>query len=288
MSQKIYIGAVNTYNSSPLAGCINDGRGMLDLFEKNGWDVGLARVQYNDAMTNDRIRNAWDWVTAGDEKYRLIVESGHGSHRPRTPTAAMPDPTEEFLCPYDIDFKWGAPDLVTDYYIEKSLEKLPDGCKALVFGFCCESGGRTQTTVDDAAAAVIKNPSAKVKYLRNPWEHMEAVKRQPGVPKAFIRAEENVFEDESINYVYFAAARSDQFSYEVSEVLELQGPNDTRIPSSFDVSRKMLCDVLTENPGLSIRKAHKEVVNRIREAYNFPQTPQLWGPKRLLDSDFFS
>jgi hypothetical protein len=277
MSTRMFAGAVNTYASSPLRGCIADAEAIMRLFAKHGgWPVGQARLQFNDQMKNDDVREALDWVTAPGVKRSVMTLSGHGGRRPRA-TPGAKDPTEEFYCPFNIDSIWSSPDLANDAYLEKKFGRIEKGGKNIFFGFMCHSGGASNTQIDDAAAKVMEDPTVRVKYLRGPWDAGMPPLRPIAAPKAFRRAEDNVFVDNDSDYVWFAAARSDQYSYDVSGVDE-----------SFDASRKALEEVVKMQPGASIRTIHRRVVEWIVETYGFDQTPQLWGPDRLLDSDFFS
>jgi hypothetical protein len=275
---RVFAGAVNTYPSSPLRGCIADAEAMLKLFERHGrWPAEGRRLQFNDHMRNADVREAAEWMVADPGVRRsLMILSGHGARRPR-PVSGRADSTEEFYCPHDVDRLWSSPDLANDAFLEGTFARAPRGGKHIYFAFCCHSGGVSNASVDDAAAAVMREPGARPKYLRGPFEEIFARERPEGSPRAFRRAGENVFVDNDCDYVWFAAARSDQYSYEVA------GPD-----GSFDVSRKALETIIAAKPNVTVRQAHRAAVEWIRDTYGFDQTPQVWGPDRLLDSDFFS
>lgn len=275
---RIFAGAVNAYPTSPLRGCIADSQAIVRLFEQHGhWPAGQARFQFNDNMKNADVKEALDWIVGGPGVERtLMVLSGHGARRKRGDVYA-PDDTEEFYCPYDVNDVWTSDGLANDAYFERKFAQAAAGTKNIYFAFCCHSGGVANATLNDAARKNLVGPVDAVvpKYLFGPWDD-EAPAPAP-TPRAFRRAEDNVFVDDDCSYVWFSAARSDQYSYEVTV--------DGKV---FDVSREGLERAVAAKPNASIREIHKLTVDWIAEKYGFDQTPQLWGPSRLLDSDLFS
>lgn len=280
-SVRMFGGAINNYATSPLSGCIADAGAMMNLFTELGkWPSGQARIQVNDQMTNADVKEALEWVTAKEAKLSAMFLSGHGGRRRRA-AGGGGDAFEEFYCPYDVDTAAYGKELANDEWFEQRFADVPKGGKHFYFAFCCHSGGVANAREPGAPvskrAPKIAAPDATPKYLRGDWEGVRADDTQVIAAKAFRRAEDNVFVDNDCDYVWFAAARRDQYSYEVSGV-------DGR----FDVSRKALETILRATPNASVRAVHKQCVEWIRDTYGFDQTPQLWGPERLLDSDFFS
>lgn len=277
--------AVDDYPSSPLAACVKDADRFERLFnEVGGWPVHGAMKRFNEQVVNSIIlpdleEHVRD-INSGFTRRSLYFKSGHGTEIPSPVGSKLL--RSQLYCPHNIDRLWRDPSLVTDADYEHLFDSITDKSgKHIVMMLCCNSGGMLNTYLDDANRSAVRSAAVapRVKYLKTPYEDAYALERnETSQARAYQRVSEAVFEDEDSNYVYWAATRSDTFAYEV----------DSPVYGHGDCSGLFLDHVIRSEPGISVRNAHRRVCEMIRDIYGFDQVPQLWGPKRLLDSDFFS
>jgi hypothetical protein len=273
----------NKYNGSPLSGCYDDAEAVIRLAREKGWE-GPARLHADDQVTNAALRETFKWfvdeVNTGKYTNAIFLVSGHGTS---VPAPGRSDPTRELFCPVDIDYLWQSRELMSDEDYEAMLNTIrPDlagKVKVMFWALCCNSGGLTTSQVDDAAAAVVRDPSVKVRYLRNPWEAQIAEARK-GVEiktKEFRRGSPNLFIDNGSVWAYRSAARSDQYSHELTSPTWGRG----------DVSRLAASALYKDVARISLKTLHEDTQRFIDVNYQFDQCPQLWAPDWMLQEDVF-
>lgn len=275
--------ACNSYPSSPLSQCLEDASQIVKLCRDKGWE-GPARVHTNDQVTNVMLREAANWfvdeVNSGRYTNALFVVSGHGTS---IPAPGRTDPTRELYCPYDIDNLWRSRELMCDDDYEAIFarlnKKLKGKVKVLFEALCCNSGGLTTTQIDDAALAVTKDPTVRVRRLRSPWEAEAASLRKvsPVRTREWRKDQRNRFIDNDSMYAYWAAARSDQYSHELTSPMWGGG----------DVSRLAQTAAYKDKSEITLADLQTSVQQFIDVQYQFDQCPQLWAPEWMLKEDFF-
>lgn len=275
--------ACNKYPSSPLSGCADDAEAVITLARRKGWE-GPARLQMDDQVTNNDIRESLKWfvdeINTGRYTNAIFLLSGHGTS---IPAPGRADPTRELFCPVDIDYLWRSRELMSDEDYEAILNTIrPDlkgKTKVLFWALCCNSGGLATSQIDDAAAVVRKDPTVKVRYLRNPFEEQIAAFRKTVIarPKAFRIDGVNRFVDNNSVWAYLSAARSDQYSHELQSPLWGRG----------DVSRLAVSALYKDHSSVPLGQLQTQVQSFIDTQYQFDQSPQLWAPDWILGGDIF-
>lgn len=281
--------ACNKYPTSPLAGCVEDGARIIEMYREHGWE-GPVRFHKDDQVTNQNLRECMKWfvdeINTGRYTNALFVVSGHGTS---IPAPGRKDPTRELFCPYDIDNLWHSRELMSDEDYESMLNQINPALKGKVkadfWALCCNSGGLVTTQMDDTADVIVADPSTRVRYLRNPWEaEIAEWRRQQSAQdtavaiKAFNHIDLNLFVDDDSVWAYRSAARSNQYSYEINSPTFGKG----------DTSRIAMTENVKAAANAPMRQLHTLNQKFIDVTYQFDQCPQLWAPTWRLDTDIFS
>ena len=142
--KKLLTVAINSYNTAPLRGCINDSNNIKEAFTKQGYDI--VQLVEGDATKQNivtSLTNIGRELKAGDKF--VFHYSGHGSQIP-TNDVAEEDGLTEILCPFDLinaDGSWSN-NYLTDNEIADIFNQYPEGVMIECLLDCCHSGTATR------------------------------------------------------------------------------------------------------------------------------------------------
>jgi metacaspase-1 len=133
------LAGINTYDQSPLQGCVNDVENMRSLLINGcGFSVLSIKTLINESATKERILKELEFMVrnAQEGDHLVFHFSGHGSQVPDTDGDEC-DGMDEILCPYDFD--WSGT-YIKDDELREILQGLADGSTLDVILDSCHSG----------------------------------------------------------------------------------------------------------------------------------------------------
>lgn len=141
MTQKALLVGINTYPSSPLAGCIHDIQDMATfLVEKAGFKEAEIRLLADSRATTPAIRARLNWLlkdlAPGDRI--LFHYSGHGAQVATRDIKGEVDGLDECICP--VDFDWTDPHMIRDKEFHALFARIPAGVHFVWISDSCHSG----------------------------------------------------------------------------------------------------------------------------------------------------
>lgn len=286
MIKKAVLVGINTYQSAPLRGCVNDVVVMHQLLTNQfGFKNENIKVLTDDEATKVNIVNSIKWLTQGVGSGDSIVfhYSGHGSQvavDDFTSTDEI-DGRDEILCPIDLD--WNDP--LRDHEIGAYFKRVPKDCMTLVVLDNCHSGnglrsgcapGEPKTEddwrnrfmappisnvlsnpsviINDDLTFDFPNPSEQPKALRSPFL-VDTVKQGDAILLAGCE------EGQTSADAWIANRYQGAMTYALNAVLAKH---------NYDVTYKQL---ITE-------------VNNYMKRFKFTQVPQLEAKSEFFDKKF--
>ena len=264
MSKKALLIGVNKYQipGADLRGCVNDVKNLKAALTRHfAFPAKNVKTLLDAKATKKNIQAGIERLIgeakAGD--VLLLHFSGHGSNVPDK-NGDEADFRDEIICPTDLDWK----EPLTDDWLRKAFNKLPDGVNLTVIMDCCHSGSVTR---------LLTPPDAKMKerYLPSPWDlvavesgrSLRGKVRDGGRPRASKSVKDVV--DVNICEVLITGCRDTQTSA------------DAYIKGSYNGALTYhLVAAINEKKGkLSYRELHTRTLALLKGKYD--QVPQLEG-----------
>jgi metacaspase-1 len=131
---------INSYDQSPLQGCVNDVENMRKLLtECCRFSVMSIKTLKNEQATKERILKELEFMVKNMQEgdHGVFHFSGHGSQVPAS-DPHEPDFMTEILCPYDFD--WVPKHYITDDEVHDVCTQLNPGATLDIFLDSCHSG----------------------------------------------------------------------------------------------------------------------------------------------------
>ncbi len=275
---------------SRLDGCVNDALLIGEMLKYAGFN--MVRQAHNSTATQDGILRRLDHeiskLKAGD--HFVFWNSSHGYQVRDRDGDELLDNLDEAVCVYDTNPR----NPLTDDKLAKALGKAPDGAKIFFGSDSCHSG----SVCENGPVGIIGSEKGGVSKPKS-WTPPEDIRFRRGEPlinlndyvkgmrpsakpsKELALRRFGMFTEKpaSIKYLFLAACRSDQLSW------------DSRFPQGYHgaLTYNFAMAVMKSwglGKAITYREAFNKAVNGLQRQ-QFHQTPQLDGPDNFKDSPVF-
>lgn len=280
MVKKALLIGVNRYQipGADLRGCVNDVENIKGVLTKfYGFSAGDLTTLKDAEATTKKIKAGISGLLRKSKRgdVLLLHFSGHGSNVPDN-DGDEADQRDEILCPADLDWK----NPLTDDWLRKTFDTLPDGVNLTVIFDCCHSGTATRA---------IAPPDAPIKnrFLPSPWDlvAVESGRALKGKVKVGIGAAKSKTGSKTrgpldvvsakIPEILITGCRSDQTSA------------DAFIKDSYNgaLTYHLVSTLAAKRGKLTYRDLHTGTLDQVRKGM-FTQVPQLEGLAANFDRLF--
>lgn len=276
-------------DAPPLNGCVNDARNIAELLHGSfGFGSSDIRVLLDGQGTRAAFLEGLDWLVgsarAGD--HLVLFTSSHGSHIPDL-DGDEDDQEDEVLIPYDHDWESC---VLADDEIARHIVRLPQGASLVSLWDTCHSG-----TMNDAGRAAqgvrrgMRRPLATDGYREGVTDVVGKYLPQPrGVDLRASMAGRRSMEGAS----KAARARRPPAATAVDTLtLGACKDDETAADASFDgrsagAFTHALLKAVRERPDSTWAEVFERTKREAKRG-GFDQTPEVYGPTRLMGAPVF-
>jgi hypothetical protein len=172
MAKKAFLVGINRYRipGADLRGCVNDVNNLkTSLVKYYGFPASGIKTLLDLKATKKNMQAGVEKLLRGAKRGDVLLfhYSGHGSNVPDK-NGDEADFRDEIVCPTDLDWK----DPLTDDWLRKMFDGVPDGVNLTVIMDCCHSGSITRLLGPP-------DERVKIRFLPCPWDLIAAESRRP-------------------------------------------------------------------------------------------------------------